>query len=245
MNSTHPTRILFMGTPDFATPSLHALLGAATTHNWQVVAVATQPDRPAGRSKTPVGSPVKQTALAAGVPVIQPASLRSDLAAVDAIRLLAPDVIAVAAYGLILPKSVLEIPTFGCINVHARLLPASRGASPITAAILDGLAETGVTIMLMDEGTDTGPALRQAVQPIHAADTTATLSERLAEQGASLLVETLRNWLGGAVAPIAQSELPGAYRLDTAGSRHRADDARVHAVAVRLHAVEGRAVQDH
>ena len=153
-----------MGTPEFATPSLHALLAAATEQHWQVVAVATQPDRPAGRSKTPVSSPVKQVALAAGVPVLQPASLRKEPDAVEAIRLLAPDVIVVAAYGLILPKSVLEIPTFGCINVHASLLPAYRGASPITATLLDGREETGVTIMLMDEGMDTGPALRQVHQ---------------------------------------------------------------------------------
>jgi len=209
MTSTGITRIIFMGTPEFAAPTLHALLAAAPHHNWQVVAVATQPDRPAGRSKTLISSPVKQVALAAGVPVLQPASLRKEPAAVDAIRLLAPDVIVVAAYGLILPKSVLEIPTFGCINVHASLLPAYRGASPITAALLDGLNATGVTIMLMDEGTDTGPALRQAVQPIHTDDTTTTLSARLADQGAALLVETLVDWRRGDVAPVAQSNLPG------------------------------------
>lgn len=209
MTSKGITRILFMGTPEFAAPTLHALLAAAPQHDWQVVAVATQPDRPAGRSKTPISSPVKQAALAAGVPVLQPASLRKDPDAVEAIRLLAPDVIVVAAYGLILPKRVLEIPTFGCINVHASLLPAYRGASPITAALLDGLDATGVTIMLMDEGMDTGPALRQAVQPIHAGDTTATLSARLAEQGAALLVETLVDWRRGEVAPVAQSALPG------------------------------------
>jgi len=198
-----------MGTPEFAAPTLNALLAAAPQHDWQVVAVATQPDRPAGRGKQPVPSPVKQVALAAGVPVLQPASLRKAPAAVDAIRLLAPDVIVVAAYGLILPKSVLEVPTFGCVNVHASLLPAYRGASPITAALLDGLDATGVTIMLMDEGMDTGPALRQAVQPIHTDDTTATLSTRLAEQGAALLVETLVAWRYGDVAPVSQSALPG------------------------------------
>lgn len=204
------TRIIFMGTPEFAAPTLHALLAAGPQHNWQVVAVATQPDRPAGRSKQPVSSPIKQAAQVAGVPVLQPASLRKDAAAVEALRHLAPDVIVVAAYGLILPQSVLEIPTFGCLNVHASLLPAYRGASPITAAILDGLTETGVTIMLMDEGMDTGPVLRQAVQPIQPDDTTATLSARLADQGAALLVATLVDWRRGAVAPVAQSALPGA-----------------------------------
>ena len=209
MTSNGITRIIFMGTPEFAAPTLRALLAAAPLHNWQVVAVATQPDRPAGRSKQPVSSPVKQMAMAASVPVLQPASLRKEPAAVETIRQLAPDVIVVAAYGLILPKSVLEIPTFGCINVHASLLPAYRGASPITAAILDGVDATGVTIMLMDEGMDTGPALRQAVQPIHAADTTATLSVRLADQGAALLAATLVDWRRGDVAPVAQSNLPG------------------------------------
>lgn len=203
------TRIIFMGTPEFAAPTLHALLAASSQHNWQVVAVATQPDRPAGRSKQPVSSPIKRTALAAGVPVLQPASLRKEPAAVEALRQLAPDLIVVAAYGLILPKSVLEIPTFGCINVHASLLPAYRGASPITAAILDGLAETGVTIMLMDEGMDTGPVLRQAAQPIQPTDTTATLSARLADQGAALLVATLVDWRRGAIAPVTQSALSG------------------------------------
>ena len=198
-----------MGTPDFAAASLRALLVAADVRPWQVVAVATQPDRPAGRGKQMVTSAVKQVAEPAGIPILQPASLRKEPDAVEALRLLSPDVIVVAAYGLILPRSVLEIPAFGCINVHASLLPAYRGASPITAAILDGLDATGVTIMLMDEGMDTGPALRQAVQPITADDTTATLSERLAVQGGELLVETLADWLAGNVAPIDQTALPG------------------------------------
>src|SRR5690606_19702573 len=122
------TRIVFMGTPDFAAASLRALLATAGERQWQVVAVTTQPDRPAGRGKQMVESAVKQVAVAAGVPVLQPASLRKEPDAVAALRLLAPDVIVVAAYGLILPRTVLEIPTFGCINVHASLLPAYRGA---------------------------------------------------------------------------------------------------------------------
>ena len=153
---------------------------------------------------------MKSYAAAARIPVLQPASLRKDPAAVDALRALAPDAIVVAAYGLILPKAVLEIPTFGCLNVHASLLPAYRGASPINAAILAGLDETGVSIMLMDEGMDTGPVLRQAGQPILPADTTESLSARLAEQGADLLVATLHEWLAGVVAPVPQQELPGA-----------------------------------
>ena len=212
-----------MGTPDFAAASLRALLAAAGARSWQVVAVATQPDRPAGRGKQMVESAVKQVAVAAGIPVLQPSSLRKDPDAVAALRLLAPDVIVVAAYGLILPRAVLEIPTFGCINVHASVLPAYRGASPITAAILDGLDATGVTIMLMDEGMDTGPALRQATQPIAPDDTTATLSERLAAQGGAILVETLADWLAGDVAPIDQSALPGepsaCQRIDKEAGR--------------------------
>ena len=207
MNAT--TRIVFMGTPDFATPTLRALVENAPANGWEVVAVITQPDRRAGRGKKLVASPVKQMALDYGLPVLQPERLRKRPDAVEELRALAPDLFVVAAYGLILPAEVLEIPQFGCINVHASLLPAYRGASPITAAILDGLDETGVTIMLMDEGMDTGPVLHQAAEPIRADDTTATLSARLAEQGAAALVETLPRWLRGEIAPMDQEELPG------------------------------------
>lgn len=141
---------------------------------------------PTGRlgGKQLAQSPIKQYAAEQGLPVLQPTSLRKDPAAVAALAALAPDLIVVAAYGLILPPSVLSLPTYGCINVHASLLPAYRGASPITAAILDGRSETGATIMLvMDAGMDTGPALRQVTEPILPADTTASLSERLAEAG--------------------------------------------------------------
>ena len=216
MSAQPPTslvRIIFLGTPAFALPSLRALHESSAHNGWQVVGVATQPDRPSGRGKQVAYSPIKQYAVAQELPVLQPASLRKDPAAVEALAALAPDLIVVAAYGLILPASVLALPTYGCINVHASLLPAYRGASPITAAILDGRSETGVTIMLMDEGMDTGPALRQVPEPISAADTTTSLSERLAEAGAALLVETLPDWLGGDIAPIPQSELPGEVSL--------------------------------
>lgn len=197
-----------MGTPDFAVPSLQALLDSSS-RGWQVVAVATQPDRPAGRGQRLVSSPVKQLALQQALPVLQPATLRKDPALLETLRQLAPTVLVVAAYGLILPASVLALPTFGAINVHASLLPAYRGASPIAAALLDGQSETGVTIMLMDEGLDTGPALRQASLPIQPSDTTAALSARLADLGAALLVETLADWLAGDVAPIPQQQLSG------------------------------------
>ena len=203
------SRILFMGTPDFAVPVLHALAAAGPEHNWRVAGVATQPDRPAGRGMQLAPSPVKQAALEYGLPVLQPPRLRKAPEAVEELRALAPDLIVVAAYGLILPRAVLELPAFGCINVHASLLPAYRGASPIAAAILDGLAETGVSIMLMDEGMDTGPVLAQAHVPIYPDDTTLTLGKRLAGQGAALLRATLPGWLAGDVAPVAQDELPG------------------------------------
>jgi methionyl-tRNA formyltransferase len=212
MSATTPTsltRIIFLGTPAFAVPSLRALHEQSAAGGWQVVGVGTQPDRPARRGKQLASSPVKQYAVEQGLPVLQPTSLRKEPAVVAEIAALAPDLIVVAAYGLILPPSVLALPTYGCINVHASLLPALRGASPITAAILDGRSETGVTIMLMDEGMDTGPVLRQVTEPIHPADTTASLSERLAEAGAAVLVETLPEWLAGNIAPIPQSELTG------------------------------------
>ena len=210
------TRIIFMGTPAFAVPVLHALHAAAPAHAWSLVGVATQPDRPAGRGKQLSTSPVKEAAQALGLPVLQPAGLRKGAdaaAAVEALRALAPDLLVVAAYGLILPADVLEIPTFGCVNVHASLLPAWRGASPIAASILAGDAESGVSIMLMDVGMDTGPVLAQARTPITPADTTESLSDRLAVQGAALLVETLPGWLAGDVAPVPQADLPGEPTL--------------------------------
>jgi len=204
-----PVRIVFMGTPEFAVPTLLALRAQAPLHGWELAAVVTQPDRPAGRGRKLVASPVKVQALAADLPVHQPVSLRKDPSAVTALAELAADVFVVAAYGVILPPSVLALPTYGCVNVHASLLPSYRGASPITAAILDGRDETGVSIMLMDEGMDTGPVLAQARQPIRDDDTTATLTSRLAGQGAELLTATLPHWLAGDVAPIDQAELPG------------------------------------
>ena len=206
-----------MGTPDFALPSLSVLHGMAAQTGWQVVGVVTQPDRRAGRGKRLVAGPVKQFALEHSLPVMQPERLRRTDAppATDEpdplawLRMLSPDLIVVAAYGQILPPRVLEIPEYGCLNVHASLLPAYRGASPITAALLDGLTETGVTIMLMDSGMDTGPVLTQARLPVFADDTTASLSARLAARGAELLAETIPSWLAGNVAPVAQADLPG------------------------------------
>lgn len=207
------TRIVFMGTPDFATPVLHALAGQAPSHDWEIVAVATQPDRPAGRGHQIIASPVKLAAEALELPVLQPASLRREPAAIESLRSLAPDLFVVAAYGLILPRAVLEIPLYGCINVHASLLPAWRGASPISAAILSGSDVTGVTVMLMDEGMDTGPALAQGAVEIRPDDTTQSLGERLSHLGAEMLIGTLDRWLAGEIAPIPQSDLPGEPSL--------------------------------
>ena len=204
-----PTRIVFMGTPDFAVPSLRALHTQADAQNWQVMGVVTQPDRPSGRGKKVTVSPVKAYALEAGLPILQPRSYRRQPEAVAELAELAPDLIVVAAFGQILPSAVLDLPTFGCVNVHASLLPAYRGASPINAAILNGDDETGNTIMLMDVGMDTGPALAQSTLPIRPDDTTLSLGERLAEAGADLLVPTLAHWLAGAVAPTDQADLPG------------------------------------
>ena len=210
---TKPTRIIFMGTPDFAVPSLRLLHETSAQQNWQVVAVVTQPDRPAGRGNKVIASPVKAYAQANDLPVLQPASLRKEPAVVDQLRDLAPDLFVVAAFGQILRQSVLDIPPHGSINVHASLLPAYRGASPITAAILDGVAETGVSIMQMDAGMDTGPVLTQARLALEPTDTTLTLSERLAVQGATVLVETLPRWLAGSIIPTPQDELPGEVSL--------------------------------
>jgi len=210
-------RIVFMGTPDFALPALSILHRVSAQTDRQVVGVVTQPDRRAGRGKKLVVGPVKRFALDHCLPVIQPKSFRQRDARptpdqpdpLPWLRSLAPDLIVVAAFGQILPPSVLNIPTYGCINVHASLLPAYRGASPITAALLDGLSETGVTIMLMDAGMDTGPVLTQATLPVLARDTTDSLSHRLAALGAELLAETIPSWLDGNTAPVSQAEMPG------------------------------------
>ena len=184
-------KLIFMGTPDFAAPVLQALIG-----RYEIVTVVTQPDRRARRGRKVEASPVKVVALAHNLPVLQPPSLRQPDAVAD-LRALAPDVIVVAAYGHILPSGVLAIPPRGCLNVHASLLPRYRGAAPVAAAILAGEEETGVTIMLMDEGMDTGPVLSQAACPISPQDTRESLRARLAQLGADLMMDTLPRWLAG------------------------------------------------
>ncbi|MBE0479581.1 MAG: methionyl-tRNA formyltransferase [Dehalococcoidia bacterium] len=194
-------RVVFMGTPEFSVPSLEGLVH----DGYEIAAVYTQPDRPAGRSREVVLSPVKKAALEHGIPVYQPARLR-DPEEMQSLAGLEPEVIVVAAFGQILPRSVLDIPRYGCLNVHPSLLPRYRGATPVPAAILNGDRETGVTIMLMDAGLDTGPVLSQIVVDILPDDTTGTLSERLAQAGARLLTETLPLWIDGSLKPNAQDD---------------------------------------
>jgi methionyl-tRNA formyltransferase len=195
-------RIVFLGTAAFAVPSLRALAGAA----WADLAgVVTQPARPAGRGRATQPTPVQAAAEALGFPVWQPERLRRR-EAVAHLRELAPDLLVVAAYGQILSPEVLAIPPHGGLNVHGSLLPRYRGASPVVAALLAGETMTGVTIMLMDAGLDTGPILTQASEPIRPDDTGASLTERLAERGAELLVETAPAWLAGRLTPRPQDD---------------------------------------
>lgn len=198
-------RIVFLGTPGFAVPSLLALIAAH-----QVVGVVTRPDRPAGRGQKLLPSPVKEVALARGLPLFQPETLCSPQA-VARLAEWQPEAIVVVAFGQILRPSVLALPPYGCLNVHASLLPRWRGAAPIPAAILAGDATTGVTLMRLDEGLDTGPILAQVECPIAPDDTTATLTARLAELGARLLVETLPGWLAGEVRPRPQDPSLASY----------------------------------
>ncbi|NOZ70444.1 MAG: methionyl-tRNA formyltransferase [Chloroflexi bacterium] len=196
------TRVIFMGTPAFAVPSLQALLAHPA---FDVVAVVTQPDRRAGRGRKLRMSPVKEAALKSDIPILQPPSLRDPEAVAD-LAAFRPDLIVVAAFGQILRPAVLDLPVHGCINVHASLLPRWRGASPITAAILAGDTLSGCTIMRMDEGMDTGPILAQAAMVIHSDDTTGSLSKRLAQQGASLLLDILPCYLQGQLTPRPQED---------------------------------------
>lgn len=193
-------RVVFMGSPSFAIPALEALAGA-----YSVVGVVTQPDRPAGRGSRLRPPAVKGAAERLGLPVFQPEEL-SRPEALASLRDWAPDVIVVAAFGQILPPDLLALPPHGCLNIHASLLPRWRGAAPIAAAILAGDAVTGVTLMRMDEGVDTGPILARREEPIRPDDTTGTLTERLARLGAELLMEVLPRYLRGEVRPVPQSE---------------------------------------
>ncbi len=198
-------RLIFMGTPRFAVPSLKRL-----REEYEVVAVVTRPDRAVGRGRRVAFSPVKEVALACGIPVMQPRSLKKEEVVASLLEL-EPRVIVVAAYGQILPPEVLAIPPFGCLNVHASLLPNYRGASPVAGALLAGEEETGITIMLMDEGMDTGPILARARLPIAPEDNRGSLTEKLAYLGANLLLEMLPRWLKEEVVPQPQEDDKATY----------------------------------
>lgn len=199
-------RIVFMGTPEFSVPPLEYLIRS----EYQVVGVYTQPDRPTGRGRTLEQSPVKKVALAHGLEVFQPVRLRNP-DEVQRLAALKPDLILVAAFGQILPQSVLDIPPFGCLNIHPSLLPKHRGATPIPSAILGGDNETGVTIMLMDAGMDTGHIISQIIVGIESQDTTESLTKRLAQAGLRLLGEVLPLWFDRSLKPQPQNGSKATY----------------------------------
>ncbi|MCS4505098.1 methionyl-tRNA formyltransferase [Arhodomonas aquaeolei] len=209
-------RVVFAGTPDFSVPALTALVEAG----FDVVAAYTQPDRPAGRGRRLRPSPVKQAAQAHGIPVYQPESLR-DADARATLAALEPDVMVVVAYGLILPRTVLDVPVHGCLNIHASLLPRWRGAAPIQRALLAGDTHTGVCIMRMAAGLDTGPVIECEATPIGAEDTGGSLHDRLAAMGASLIARVLPDWVAGRLPERPQPEDGVTYadKLETAETR--------------------------
>ncbi len=223
-------KIIFAGTPQFAVSALAALLG-----EHQIIAVLTQPDRPAGRGMQLAASPVKQLALQHGMAVLQPASLKTEEAQ-RPIAALHADVMVVAAYGLILPKAVLQLPRYGCLNIHASLLPRWRGAAPIPRAILAGDSETGITIMQMDEGLDTGDMLLRRACPIAQNDTAQTLHDKLAGIGADSILEALRLLQEGCLTPVRQDNGAATYAAKLLKSEAQIDwrqDARQIERAVR------------
>lgn len=200
-----PTTVVFMGSPQFAVPVLIALV-----REYTILGVVTQPDRPAGRGRQLTPPPIKIAAEKLDLPVIQPRRLREP-GAMEQLRQWNPEMIVVAAFGQILRPEILDLPKFGCINVHASLLPRWRGAAPIQAAIQHGDLVTGVTIMKMDPGIDTGNILSQKAIQIQPEDTGGTLSEHLAEAGAILLIDTLPGYLRGAILPTLQDESQATY----------------------------------
>ena len=198
-------RVVFMGTPDFAVPVLEALIGAH-----QVIGVVTQPDKRKGRGKAVQFPPVKETALAHGIPVWQPVRVKEEDFLLQ-LEDLAPDVIVVAAFGQILPERILNLPPYGCINVHASLLPKYRGAAPIQWAVIDGEKETGITIMYMEKGLDTGDMIKKASVAIDPKETGASLHDKLAALGGPLLLEALTELEEGRADPQPQKEEDSTY----------------------------------
>ena len=208
-------RLVFMGTPDFAVPTLEALVRAGH----EILAVYTQPARPAGRGKAPRPSAVAQAAERLGLPVETPERVRGEV--IDRFAALAPDAAVVVAYGQILPQAALDVPRLGCLNLHASLLPRWRGAAPIQRAVMAGDAETGICVMRMEAGLDTGPVHARAATPIGPEDTAATVHDRLAEIGAALMVETLPRIARGEAPADPQPEtgVTHAAKIDKAEAR--------------------------
>ena len=208
-------RIIYMGTPQFAVPALEALIqgaapGKILPEGFEIATVITRPDKPVGRGKEIIYSPVKQTALAHGIPVWQPGSFKRP-ENIEALAVYHADLYIVSAFGQILPQAVLDQPRYGTLNIHASLLPKYRGVSPISEAILQGDTETGVTIILIDAGIDTGPILLQHSIPIAEDETTGSLTEKLAELGAQALLETLPLWVAGKITPQPQDEQSASH----------------------------------
>lgn len=199
-------RVIFMGTPEFACPTLQKLIERGE----QVVAVFTQPDRPKGRGQRLMPPPVKMLAERHAIPVYQPARVRAP-EVIENIRELAPDVVVVVAFGQILPKALLDIPPLGCVNVHASLLPRYRGAAPLNWCIVNGETETGVTTMLMDAGLDTGPMLLKRSTPIDGNEDIVSLHDRMSVMGAELLSDTLDGLTAGTVVPQGQDDSESCY----------------------------------
>jgi methionyl-tRNA formyltransferase len=212
------TKIVFMGTPDFSVPCLEKLIA----EGYSITGVVTQPDRPKGRKKEMTPPPVKVAALKHGIPVFQPEKLK-EKEALEQILALQPDLVVTAAYGQILPKSLIEFPKFGCINVHASLLPKYRGGAPIHQAIIDGEKESGVTIMYMVEKLDAGDILTQVRVPIEKQDTVGSLHDKLSAAGSNLLLETLPKLLDHRLTPIPQEE-----SLMTYARNIQREDERIH-----------------
>lgn len=199
-------KVIFMGTPDFSTGVLESIIAAGH----EVTAVVTQPDKPKGRGHEMQFTPVKEVALKYGIPVLQPKRVRAE-ETVQALSEIPADIIVVVAFGQIIPKSILEMKKYGCINVHASLLPAYRGAAPIQWAVVDGLKETGVTIMQMDEGLDTGDMLTKVIVPLEEKETGGSLFDKLSAAGAKLCVETMGLIEKGEVTPEKQGETTTEY----------------------------------
>jgi len=221
-------RIVFAGTPEFAVPPLEALHAAGH----EIVAVYTQPDRPAGRGQSLTASPVKRRALELGLPVEQPATLKvAD--AVERLRERAPDLMVVVAYGLILPQAVLDVPRLGCWNIHASLLPRWRGAAPIQRAILAGDDITGITIMQMDAGLDTGPMLLVREVPIGPGESGGELHDRLSRVGAEAIVAAVSEWQAGRITPRPQPAEGASYAAKLRKEEARIDWSQAAAVIAR------------